>query len=408
MMDQAAVDAASISFAEAVGDQGAKLRGILNQQGFVVVTSILSAEDIARMEALWNEDVDSLVDHSQLEAAPEPVKQAYQRFKTEGSAALPLATAHKFTHAGAGFVLRRGLTQTRFPWAARGHPGVKQIYGLIWQDDDLIGSCDVPFFSPGGAQTAADCEFTAHVDQNATDRRNDGLAASSSCYQGVLYVWGSQGEDRSTTVLWPQSHHSVWPEMMKDEGLQESQFQCAHYSEISYMHGSNLKRDLIEKWEINARRVPVPAGSLLLWNSKLVHQGWCGGRRLAQTVCYEPRARGSAEQREKVRMQKLRLVALGLPSTHWASIGQQHDMTLDFGREMPVAGSADGEDYDSIVLPLKPAAYQPFLCEEIDAEQWEELRTAGELILEGSTWNGDEGAMAQFEQLVNEEVKQHI
>eukprot|EP00004_Rigifila_ramosa_P025907 TRINITY_DN7865_c0_g1_i2.p4 TRINITY_DN7865_c0_g1~~TRINITY_DN7865_c0_g1_i2.p4 ORF type:complete len:108 (-),score=23.88 TRINITY_DN7865_c0_g1_i2:225-548(-) len=35
----------------------------------------------------------------------------------------------------------------------------------------------------------------------------------------------------------------------------------------------------------DARRVPVPAGALLVWNSRLIHQGHAGGPRLAMVGC---------------------------------------------------------------------------------------------------------------------------
>ena len=71
---------------------------------------------------------------------------------------------------------------------------------------------------------------------------------------------------------------------------------------------------LLPDWTLQAKRVPVPAGALLIWDSRLVHQGWRGGPRLAQPICWEPRARRSEEALER----KARLTALGLPSTHWA------------------------------------------------------------------------------------------
>ena len=48
------------------------------------------------------------------------------------------------------------------------------------------------------------------------------------------------------------------------------------------------------------------------------------GPRLAMPVCWEPRERRPTE----VFTRKLRLAASGLPSTHWASLGRQHNVTL--------------------------------------------------------------------------------
>merc|ERR1712014_317992 len=88
----------------------------------------------------------------------------------------------------------------------------------------------------------------------------------------------------------------------------------------------------IRGWETGARRIPVPAGGLLLWTSRTTHQGWSGGPRLAQPVCWEPRARRDEIARER----KFRLAALGLPSTHWASLALPHELS-DLTRPLPVS-----------------------------------------------------------------------
>merc|ERR1712070_272260 len=66
------------------------------------------------------------------------------------------------------------------------------------------------------------------------------------------------------------------------------------------------------------RRVPCPAGSLLLWDSRTIHQGWSGGPRLAQPICYEPKERRTPE----ARLRKLLACANGLPTTHSSTEGR--------------------------------------------------------------------------------------
>merc|ERR1719203_2007825 len=97
--------------------------------------------------------------------------------------------------------------------------------------------------------------------------------------------------------------------------LQESGRKGDHFSRLE-------DKQLSERWYDSARRVPVPAGSLFLWSSRTVHQGWSGGPRLAQPVCWEPAGRRDERSRER----KLKMAALGLPSTHWASLGIPHTL----------------------------------------------------------------------------------
>eukprot|EP00759_Apiculatamorpha_spiralis_P021091 PhF_6_TR26158/c0_g1_i6/m.37101 len=65
-----------------------------------------------------------------------------------------------------------------------------------------------------------------------------------------------------------------------------------------------------------ARRIPVPAGGMIMWSSRTIHQGWPNGPRLAVPVCYEPSSRRTGEVLER----KRQTVRLGLPSSHWASL----------------------------------------------------------------------------------------
>merc|ERR1712050_258819 len=91
----------------------------------------------------------------------------------------------------------------------------------------------------------------------------------------------------------------------------------------SGLEPSDARDRLIQGWQAHGRRIPVPAGALLLWTSRTTHQGWSGGPRLAQPLCWEPRSRRDGIMRER----KLRLAALGLPSTHWASLALPHELS---------------------------------------------------------------------------------
>merc|ERR1719254_252853 len=84
--------------------------------------------------------------------------------------------------------------------------------------------------------------------------------------------------------------------------------------------------ELAQGWAQSARRVLMPPGAMILWNSRTAHTGWKGGPRLAQAVCLEPASR----RPEHERVAKLRLAALGLPGCHWASAAMQHDMSLGY------------------------------------------------------------------------------
>merc|ERR1712070_32019 len=75
------------------------------------------------------------------------------------------------------------------------------------------------------------------------------------------------------------------------------------------------RQAFIDEAVSKTRRVPCPAGSLLLWDSRTIHQGWSGGSRLAQPICLEPKWGRS----EAARLQKLFACAAGLQTAHSSS-----------------------------------------------------------------------------------------
>merc|ERR1712241_77891 len=114
-------------------------------------------------------------------------------------------------------------------------------------------------------------------------RDADGVPISQwEVFQGLLYVWGSEEQHASTTVLWCGSHRDVYSELMADTTMQNRGQRGVHFSRLQDMTSGESQQRLSKGWLHAARRVPVPSGSLLLWDSRLVHQGWRGGPRLVQ------------------------------------------------------------------------------------------------------------------------------
>jgi len=186
-------------------------------------------------------------------------------------------------------------------------------------------------------------------------------------YQGVLYVWSCTEDHASSTVVWPGSHKDVYQTIMADAKVQRQGLQGKHFTLIDSMSPGEPIESLKVRWTAGARRVPVPAGGLLLWSSRTTHQGWRGGPRLAQPVCMEPRARRSNEALER----KLRLAALGLPSTHWASLGLPH-MLLNSNPE-PSAPTKASTGKGGVVLPLRSSLRPCTLVDSVEVQQMWEL-----------------------------------
>jgi len=229
-------------------------------------------------------------------------------------------------------------------------------FKALFGETPLVTSLDVPFFTPQDVGSGPDNPWrSAHVDQNLHDSRGD--LGSMDEFQGVLYAWPCQQEDDSTaTVVWPRSYQQgdktcAYARLMEDDVAKSWGRAGKHYTSLWYVDCFDRLK-LEGEFMREARRVPVPAGGLLLWNSKTVHTGAVRGPRLAQAVCLEPQSRRS----NKERLAKLRMAALGLPSMHWASHGIKHDcvsLTAGYLTANKEVEAQEGNSQAEVVFPLR-------------------------------------------------------
>lgn len=320
-----------------------RLKDTMERKGVAIVSGVLGRKDLEESECALRQDMKELVDTDALVVADPSVQAAWQRVCQEGLHSWP---ADSLADVGArGRFQDRGMPHGRFAWKVRTHPHVKRVYEVLHGTSDLVSSCDNAFVANTTQPETNSNKWWPHVDQNDHDTR---LPCSSwDIYQGLAYIWSSEGNHASTTVVWPESN-LAYPDYMADPNVAQRIAQGRpHFTGIWAMEPGRARNAMIRGWESGARRIPVPAGGLLLWSSRTTHQGWAGGPRLAQPVCWEPRGRRDALMRER----KLRLAALGLPSTHWASLGMPHELSaLSQPEAVDPAGS---EDHDAVHLPLR-------------------------------------------------------
>lgn len=297
-MEPALAAAATVPFGSIAADGGAQLGHVMEKFGFAVVSDVLSAAELASVERMWADDLRSIIDLTR-STDQEKVKMLkddpVHRWPT-GKLAL-----------GAKFASDWGLPQGKAAWHCRGHPRVKATFAALFGDDRLCCGMDNVFFSnqpstPGMNATAVS-RLWPHADQNIAVKPSGRF----ECYQGVLYVWPAT-EDTSATVVWPRSHRLVYPRLMQNGRFKH------HFCMLPAVEHADFAR--------NARRVAVPPGAMLLWNSRTVHQGWPGGARLAFPICYEPTHRRD----HNALARKEAVVQEGMPTTHWASLGKEHSV----------------------------------------------------------------------------------
>eukprot|EP00746_Dinoflagellata_sp_MGD_P101291 gnl/MRDRNA2_/MRDRNA2_41258_c0_seq1.p1 gnl/MRDRNA2_/MRDRNA2_41258_c0~~gnl/MRDRNA2_/MRDRNA2_41258_c0_seq1.p1 ORF type:complete len:489 (+),score=87.07 gnl/MRDRNA2_/MRDRNA2_41258_c0_seq1:166-1632(+) len=273
----------------------------------------------------------------------------------------------------------RGIPHGKFAWECRLLDNVRTCFEVLHRSTNLVTGLDMPFFLPHCAPSARNNRIWPHVDHNEQFKTNEepGLSTADwQCYQSVLYIWPATEENASTTVVWPGSHQETYRRIMEDSACPTN----THFVQLSRL-SAPVQAELIAEWQVRARRVPVPAGALLIWNSRLIHQGWTGGPRLAQPICWEPRERRSQAAWKR----KLRYCALGLPTSHWASLGMMHNAVagakLRHMHEVNMQGETMALRPMLSPQPLSPYFEVPQAWHEFGGSQNEEAE--GEMALLG-------------------------
>jgi hypothetical protein len=359
----------SVEFA----DIGGRLVSVLEEHGFAVVNDVLNSEDVMELQALFGRDLMDVCDHgiNSTETNPTTVLEAYGRIVSAALIDVPRLWPgiHRRPSLAASF----GIPQGRFAWAARMHPNIRAIYRLCHKDeleketrdtpfsgDALSVGMDQVFFKPEHSACAAFTDCWGHADLNI--HCSDGGGGRYRVYQSIVSLWPSLDMQDSTTVVWPRSHRNIFPSLMIDtaavtngkiggishftrvDGMKGKPAAPEYFSHVApdmktafeehikYSEDPKYSQRLHSRWSNErylreARRVPLAAGSLIIWDSRTVHQGWDEGRRLAMPVCWEPRGRMSEVcEGELVARRKLRIAASGRCTTHWASLGREHSV----------------------------------------------------------------------------------
>jgi ectoine hydroxylase-related dioxygenase (phytanoyl-CoA dioxygenase family) len=154
---------------------------------------------------------------------------------------------------GEGLMHYHGIAWNQASRSVRSHDNVLKVFSTLWETDKLHTSVDgINMKRPPLEYPTDDFDFV-HVDQDGTER---GLV----CVQGSVNLI-DQMDDDGCFVCWPGSHklHKKILEDDRDRG---------HWYEFE-----KQDYDLMEKEGMSSKRIPVPAGHMILWRSDLAHAG---------------------------------------------------------------------------------------------------------------------------------------
>jgi hypothetical protein len=284
-------------------DEGAQaLLDVMDTFGFAVVTNVLSAEQVAVAESLFDDDLYSIV------GLPDDEKRKRPCFAHNSAESIARRWPDKYSlgRYNPSFASDFGIPHGRCAWYCRTNPEVHRVFEVMHHDDkELCVGMDNVFFDNSREDRSKPDDEIEEVLWPHADQSTHAPGGGQPCYQGIVYLWPSS-QFTSTTVVWPGSHKDAYVKMMAERSYNS--------------HFCPLQKSAHADFIASAVRVVIPRGGMILWNSKTIHQGWNIGPRLAVPICMEPKWRRSPDALER----KMQACLEGVPTTHWASLGYFH------------------------------------------------------------------------------------
>lgn len=153
-------------------------------------------------------------------------------------------------------------------WYIRTNPKVQEIYKKLWDTEDLVVSFD------GTCYIHKTCEkkdtIWTHTDQTPTLNK-------LACYQGFV----SLTDNKERTLVVYDKTHLIHHKYFKIK------------NNTSAENWQRIDKKDVEEAHILKRILHVPAGALVLWDSRTFHQNQYGEphseERIVQYVCFKPK-----------------------------------------------------------------------------------------------------------------------
>ena len=152
-------------------------------------------------------------------------------------------------------------------WYIRTRPQIIDIYKKLWNTDELIVSFDGSCYIPKECNKK-DAIWT-HTDQASNN-------SNLMCYQGFVSL--TDNTKRTLTVY--EGSHLLHIDYFKDK-------------EKNNKNWNLIEHSYLEQIKESKRTLNVPAGSLVIWDSRTFHQNQYSiancEERLVQYICYLPK-----------------------------------------------------------------------------------------------------------------------
>lgn len=222
-----------------------KLLEELNQNGYAIVKNVLDENEIKTALGMF---------HAWRTSVPD-LEYQHETLDPHG--------IYKFHEVG----------HQRHAWYIRTRPKVKKAFSEVWNTDNLIVSFDGSCYLDGKVKKKD--KVWTHTDQGSpTGGEKDEL----KCFQGFVALTNNK---ERTFVCYKKSH-KLHASYFKEKELKSKN----NWNLIDIEYLDRIKDDRVV--------LDVPAGSLVLWDSRTFHQNTygpidCAEERIVQYVCMLPR-----------------------------------------------------------------------------------------------------------------------
>tara|TARA_Y100000590_G_scaffold470610_1_gene666923 strand:- start:12870 stop:13739 length:870 start_codon:yes stop_codon:yes gene_type:complete len=238
----------------------------LESKGFCIIPNILTEEEICTAKQMFKEWQSTIANHDEM----------HSKISPHG--------IYKYHEVG----------HQRHAWYLRTRPQVQDVFKYLWETEDLIvsydGSC---YISKSNKQKD---NIWTHTDQAPNSK---GL----QCYQGFIAL--TNNKERTLVVY--EGSHLIHDKYFTDRNIKSSK------------NWQLIDKVVVKSMSEKKRVLEVPAGSLVLWDSRTFHQNQYGKpeteERIVQYVCYLPK--NHIKNTKANRVKRLRYFIEKRTTSHW-------------------------------------------------------------------------------------------
>ena len=240
----------------------------LEENGYCIIENVLNPNEIFKAKEMFHEWYDSVPNLDSFHTKMNP----HGIFKF-----------HQVAHQ-------------EFAWYLRTLPQIGQIFADVWDTNtnNLVTGFDGACYMANNIKKNTHC--WTHTDQAPKNK-------NIKCYQGIV----SLTDNTNNSLLVYEGSHKLHKEYFKSRGLEDDSKNW-QLIDHSYLDEIKEKKKLLK----------IPAGSLVLWDSRTFHQNIVSDsteERLVQYICMKPKnSRDNSASQTKKRLKYLEELRT---TSHW-------------------------------------------------------------------------------------------